>query len=146
MKNDQVNVDELNHLPDQQQAEKIAEKFASIQNLYDPLKADDISVPPFSDSDIPQFNPAQVWFVLSRVNTNKATVPGDFPARLIKKFAAYLAEPLSDIFNTSMKRGEYPRIYKFEICTPVPKSYPPRTPPNLETSVDFLILTGCLKN
>ena len=24
-----------------------------------------------------------------------------------------------------MKRGEYPRIYKFEICTPVPKSYPP---------------------
>ena len=126
MKNDQVSVDELNHLPDQQQAEKIAEKFASIQNLYDPLKTEDISVPPFTDKDIPQFQPAQVWFVLSRVNTNKATVPGDFPARLIKQFAAYLAEPLSDIFNTSMKRGEYPRIYKFEICTPVPKSYPPQ--------------------
>ena len=126
MKNDQVSVDELNHLPDQQQAEKIAEKFASIQNLYDPLKTEDISVPPFTDKDIPQFHPAQVWFVLSRVNTNKATVPGDFPARLIKQFAAYLAEPLSDIFNTSKKRGEYPRIYKFEICTPVPKSYPPQ--------------------
>ena len=49
---------------------------------------------------------------------------GDFPARLIKQFAAYLAEPLTDIYNTGMKRGEYPRIYKFEISTPVPKSYP----------------------
>ena len=25
-----------------------------------------------------------------------------------------------------MKRGEYPRIYKFEVCTPVPKVHPPQ--------------------
>ena len=75
-------------------------------------------------SEIPQFLPAQVWFALSRIKTNKATVPGDFPARLIKQFAAYLADPLTDIFNTGMKRGEYPRIYKYEISTPVPKSFP----------------------
>ena len=65
-----------------------------------------------------------MWFALSRIKTNKATVPGDFPARLIKQFAAYLADPLTDIFNTGMKRGEYPRIYKYEISTPVPKSFP----------------------
>ena len=46
---------------------------------------------------------------------------GDFPAKLIKQFAAYLAEPLTHIYNTSIKRGEYPSIYKFEVCTPVPK-------------------------
>ena len=28
------------------------------------------------------------------------------------------------MYNTSLKRGEYPRIYKFEISTPVPKVYP----------------------
>ena len=66
----------------------------------------------------------QVWFALSRISTNKATVPGDFPARLIKQFAAYLADPLTDIFNAGIKRGEYPRIYKYEISTPVPKSFP----------------------
>ena len=27
--------------------------------------------------------------------------------------------------NTSVRREEYPRIYKFEICTPVPKQFPP---------------------
>ena len=88
------------------------------------MKRDDICVPPYNESDIPQFQPAQVWFALCKMNTNKATVPGDFPAKLIKLFAAYLAEPLTDILNTSVRRGEYPKIYKFEISTPVPKLYP----------------------
>ena len=42
-------------------------------------------------------------------------------------FAAYLAEPLTDIINTSVRRGEYSQIYKFEMCTPVPKKYPPKS-------------------
>ena len=65
-----------------------------------------------------------MWFALTRLDASKSTVPGDFPAKLSKIFAAYLAEPLTDIFNTGLKRGEYPDIYKFETCTPVPKKYP----------------------
>ena len=38
-----------------------------------------------------------------------------------------MAEPLTDVINTSVRLGEYPNLYKFEICTPVPKSYPPQT-------------------
>ena len=67
-----------------------------------------------------------MWLLLTQLKTNKATVPGDFPAKLIKIFAAYLAEPFTDIINTSVRRGEYPKIYKFEISTPVPKKYPPK--------------------
>ena len=67
-----------------------------------------------------------MWVLLSQLKTNKATVPGDFPAKLSKMFAAYLAEPLANIINTSIKLGEYPNLYKFEISTPVPKKYPPR--------------------
>ena len=125
--NDQINIDEISHLPNQEQAEAIAEKFSSIPNQYDPLNSDDISVPTFSEKDVPQFHPSQVWLLLTQLKTNKATVPGDFPAKLIKMFAAYIAEPLTDIVNTSVRRGEYPKIYKFEICTPVPKSYPPKS-------------------
>ena len=123
---EQPQVDEISHLDDLEQAEIIAEKFSKIQNEYQPLKTDDISVPRFEEKDIPQFHPSQVWFALSRLNTNKATVPGDFPATLIKQFAAYLAEPLTDIINSSISRGEYPRIYKFEVSTPVPKVHPPQ--------------------
>ena len=81
----------------------------------------------FSPEEIPQFEPARVWLLLSRLKTNKATVPGDFPAKLSKIFAAYLAEPLTDIINTGIRRGEYPKLYKFEISTPVPKKYPPKS-------------------
>ena len=140
-KNEQPNVEEIRHLPDQEQAELIAGQFAKIQNGYDPLKNADISVPQFSESEIPHFSPAQVWFALTKLNTNKATVPGDLPAKLIKEFAAYLAEPLADILNASVGRGEYPKIYKFELSTPVPKVYPTEKLTQFEILVAFSILT-----
>ena len=124
-KSEQINVDQINHLSDQQQAELIAETFSSIQNEYDEIRKDDINIPPYSENDIPQFHPSQVWLALSRMDTKKSGVQGDFPAKLVKYFAAYLAEPLTHIFNESMKRGEYPKVYKFEICTPVPKTNSP---------------------
>ena len=123
-KDQKLNIDDIAHLSDQEQAEKIADVFSAIPNEYETLKSENISVPPFTESDIPQFQPSKVWLLLCQLNTNKATVKGDFPAKLIKLFAAYLAEPLTDIFNTSIRRGEYPKLYKFEICTPVPKKYP----------------------
>ena len=117
-------VAEIGELSEKEQAEIISEKFSSIPNQYEPLKSEDVCIPSFSESEIPVFSQAQVWFALSRIDTNKATRSGDFPAKLIKLFAAYLAEPLTHIFNTGMRRGEYPRIYKYEISTPVPKCYP----------------------
>ena len=123
-KTEEFNIDEIDHLTDVEQAEAIAEKFVSVQNSFDALKTEDIEIPPFSASDIPQFHTAQVWFVLSQLDTNKATINNDVPAKLIKRFAAYLAEPFTDILNTAIRRGEYPNIYKYEICTPVPKSFP----------------------
>ena len=101
-KNEQPNVEEIRHLPDLDQAEQIADQFARIQNEYEPLLKDDISVPKFEESDIPVFSPAQVWFALTKLNANKSTVTGDFQAKLSKHFAAYLA----DILNTSVRRGE----------------------------------------
>ena len=127
----QIDVDDLNHLKDADQAEKIAEAFSSIQNEYEPLKSEDISIPSYEEKDIPVFHPSQVCFVFSRLETNKSTVPGDFPALLIKSFAAYLAEPFTHILNSCIKRGEYPNIYKFEVCTPVPKKFPPQSTKDL---------------
>ena len=84
-------------------------------------------IPEYSENEIPQFHPSQVWLHLAKLNTSKSAVEGDFPPKLVKLFAAYLAEPLTDVINTSVRLGEYPNIYKFEICTPVSKSYPPQT-------------------
>ena len=125
-KDQQVNIDEISNFTDQEQAEKIADHFASIPNEYQELKNENITFPQFSPDEIPQFEPAQVWKLLAQLKTNKATPPGDFPAKLSKMFAAYLAEPLCHIINTSIRRGEYPDLWKFEVSTPVPKKYPPK--------------------
>ena len=128
---DQINVDEISNLTDQEQAEKIADKFSSLPNQYEALKKGDITVPPFCEEEVPQFHPGRVWQLLSQLKTNKATVVGDFPAKLSKHFAAYIAEPLTDIINTAIRRGEYPQLYKYEVCTPVPKCRPPKTTSDL---------------
>ena len=126
-KNEVPIVEEIRDLPDQEQAEIIAEKFAKIQNEYDPLQTEDISVPTFDKSEIPVFKVSKVWLALAKIDTNKSTVLGDFPAKLIKQFAAYLADPFTNIVNASVAQREYPQIYKYEISTPVPKVYPTET-------------------
>ena len=85
VKNEVPIVDEIRYLSDQEQADIIAEKFSSIQNEYDPLKVEDISIPTFESKDIPIFSVATVWLALTKINVNKSTVAGDFPAKLIKK-------------------------------------------------------------
>ena len=122
-----INIDEINHLTDQEQSEAIAEKFVSIPNLYEKLKSEDIDIPEFKVEDIPQFGPSKIWRLLNKLKTNKATVEGDFPPKLAKMFSSYIAEPLTDIVNTSIRRGEYPNLYKLETSTPVPKKYPPKS-------------------
>ena len=125
-KSEKIVISEINHKTDQEQVEVIADFFSSIPNEYEPLKKDDIQVPYFSADQLLQFHPSQVWLHLSKIKTNKATVKGDLPAKLIKEFAAYLAEPFTDIINSSLKRGEYPQIYKYKMSTPVPKVFPPQ--------------------
>ena len=127
LKNELPQCEEISHLPDEEQVELIADRFASIQNEYDAIKPEEIDVPEFSLDQVPQFRPSQVWFALSRISTNKSTVTGDIPAKVVRRFAAYLAEPLTDIYNTALLKGEYPNIYKIETCTPVPKVYPTET-------------------
>ena len=54
---DVLQVDEINHPSDQEQAEAIADSFSAISNEYKPVNKDDIEIPTFSSSEIPQFKP-----------------------------------------------------------------------------------------
>ena len=49
---------------DQEQAEKIAEYFSSIPNEYNAIKDGDIEIQHFSENQIIQFHPSQVWLQL----------------------------------------------------------------------------------
>ena len=64
---------------------------------------------------------------LRNIKTNKSTAPGDIPPRIIKEFAFYLSIPLSNIINAGLRVGHWPKIYKRETITPIPKQFPPET-------------------
>ena len=86
-------ISEIIEKTDQQQAELIADYFSSIPNEYNPIKDDDVQVPQFTDTEVLQFSQSEVWLLLTKMKTNKATVRGDLPAKIIKHFAAYLGKP-----------------------------------------------------
>ena len=123
-KSEETIVEDINHLSNQQQCELIADEFSEVPNLYRPLHKSDITFPYFHSNDIPQFTAAQVWKKLVSMKANKSSRVGDVPAKLLKLFAAYLAEPLASIINCSIRYGDYPDIWKDEIATPIPKAYP----------------------
>lgn len=122
-----VDVEEISHLSNKAQAEAIADSFSKISNEYDPIKKENIEIPPFKKTDVPKISHHKVKQHLQQIKTNKATVPGDVPAKIIKELAPHLAVPVTDIINTAIVTGQWPKLYKIETITPIPKEYPPET-------------------
>ena len=123
-KSEILQVEEISHLTDRQQAERIADKQAEISNNYREVKLSDILIPPFESQDIPQISPSKVKEYILRLKPKKCTPLGDIPVKLIREFAQYLCVPLCNIINSSMKQGHWASMYKKEIITPIPKEYP----------------------
>ena len=126
-KEEDTAVQEMLGIPDEVQAEKIADQFSHISNLYSPLKTDDINLKNIVDErPPPEINPYLVFLKIMSHKKKTATVIGDIPMGLIKFCAEEISFPLSDVYSRAVAFGEYPDIYKVEIVTPAPKVYPPR--------------------
>ena len=69
----------------------------------------------------PQVDEQQVWDKLERLKKTKSTFPIDLPEEIRKEFSVELTTPLVDIFNSSLVQGVFPRIWKKEMVSPVPK-------------------------
>ena len=76
------------------------------------------------------------------MKSKKSCQDGDVPANIFKIFAAYLADPVTDIINCSISTGSYPNIWKEEIATPIPKSHPTQ---KLEDLRNISVLLNCDK-
>ena len=102
---DKIIIQEINHLTDEEQSEKLAEHFSSILSQYEQLNKEDISIDQIVAEKIPQFKEVQVWDLLIQLKTNKSTVKGDISAKVYKELAAYIAEPLTHVYNISLLKG-----------------------------------------
>ena len=137
---DQVNVLSLNDLPHDDQAEKIADSFAQVSNEYEPLKSEDIDINQAKNSKpFLWITRKKICHKIRKMKAKTSTVIDDIPWKIVAEFSSYLSYPLEDIFNRSVRHGEYANIWKLEIVTPAPKVYPP-------ASEDELRKISCTKN
>ena len=111
----------LEGMDPQEQVEAVAASFAKISCEYAPV---DISrLPAYLPADeAPQLDVFYVYRKIQTQKKTKSTLPIDIPESLRKEAAEFLAEPLTDIFNTCLKQGKYPKMWKNEYVTPVPKT------------------------
>ena len=73
----------------------------------------------------PLAEPCDIWKMLQRLSTNKATGSDGIPNRFYKIAAPFLAEPICHIVNTSIMERKVPTIFKECVVSPIPKSHPP---------------------
>ena len=116
-----IEVEDIRCKSDEEQCELIADKFAEVSNLYEPLQRGQISFPIFSVSDIPVIGVGKVLGVLKDLDPSKSTRKSDIPAKVLKHFSTKICKPLTVIVNNCIQQGVWPEIFKSEIVTPVPK-------------------------
>ena len=123
-KTEQLQIEEINHMTDEEQVEAIAEHFNTTSRMYEEVKTEDINTPEINPESIPQFSVNQIKSYIDKIKTNKSTIPGDIPAKVVKIASGVLSIPMTHMINHSIKTGIWPDSYKEELITPVGKVIP----------------------
>ena len=79
-----MEVEEIKDFSDEEQCELIADIFAEVSNLYEPLQRGQIDFPQFSFDDIPVIGEGKVLGVLKDLDSSKSTRKSDIPAKVLK--------------------------------------------------------------
>ena len=109
-------------------ANEISDFFESVTKDFPPLLSIDEFLPPGADTAVPDayiINVDEVAISLSRIKTNKATGPDEIPNWILHDYATILAPPACAIFNSSLREGTMPALWKCADVRPVPKIRPP---------------------
>ncbi|CAH1237826.1 CTBS [Branchiostoma lanceolatum] len=105
-------------------ADAINKHLASISQQSPPVCTSQLPAYLPAPSPPPQIQPWDMYAELRRVKVGKAGGPDGIAPRLVRMFACELAEPLTDILNTSLKEGVVPTQWKEAVVAPIPKELP----------------------
>jgi len=78
---------------------------------------------------------------LRKLDTSKAPGPDSIPSWVLKEFSELLAGPVAAIYNSSLREGHVPRIWRAAYISPLPKKKPPE---QIETDLRPISLTAVL--
>ena len=122
----------LEGLTDLECAEAVAQSFAEVSQEYERL--DRTRLPAYLPAERPlEVNVFQVKNKIENIGKTKSTLPVDISDRLRQDCALDLAEPMCDIINSCLRAGCFPKPWRREWVTPVPK---PKNGEELKTCND----------
>ena len=120
-----VVVESLRDRDNRQCAQEIAEYYAKVSNEYGPVDVEQLPcylpAPP-----APQVEEHVVYERIRRLKKTRSTLPIDLPNKLRLSCAVELTEPVTNIINSCLVEGKYPKIWKQEYVTPCPKVSNPK--------------------
>ena len=102
-----------------QVAERLADHFSAVGGTQEPLRPADI--PTSYSKPRPVLDPLTVMKKLKSMKKPKSTVKGDIFPCLVNRAAGVLSFPLASIFNDISKGKPWPKLWKVESVTPIPK-------------------------
>ena len=100
-------------------AEELAAFFNKISHEFSPLEPSQI--PRTHDRALPRLSPFQVAGRIRAFKKPKSMVRGDIFPSLLHRYADLLAVPLTDIYNEITETSVWPRCWKQEFVTVIPK-------------------------
>ena len=116
------------------QREEIMNYFAKVSKEFPPIEVKNLSLElqrKLEQCTVPENVPfLDLWSVkeaLRNTNHTMSRAPGDMPPNLRQEFYQWLAELYQAILTEIVRTGEWPRQWKLEYGTPIPKESPPLT-------------------
>ena len=80
---------------------------------------------------------------LQKVKCSKATGPDNIPPWMVNNYAHLLAAPVTAIFNSSLREGKLPDLWKTARVVPVPKKHHPGS---LENGIRPIVFESIVLN
>ena len=127
-----------------QAAEEIATFFAEVSNQYRPV--DFSQLPAYLPSrHPPQVTEIDIFNKLKKLKNTQSTHPLDLPNKLRNEYVFFLVQPLKDIINTCLLEQTFPKQWKVEFVTPIPKNPEASNLDQLRKIKALVIFLKCLR-
>ena len=95
--------------------------YVSVNAYIPPLNSNKLSAFLPAEAGVLTVQPHKVCKKLLAIKPSKAHGPDSVPCLIVKEFAFELAEPITTIFNTSLRSGIVPVVWKESNIIPIPK-------------------------
>ena len=120
--------------------------FAKCWNDSEPSLSEQYCEESFNEIDIEDLlcTSEEIIYLINGLDTSKSTGPDKISVKMLKPVANSIAPSLTNLFNLSISKGCFPKIWKTARVVPVPKSSANKSSPSGYRPISLLSIVSKL--